>query len=104
MRSSASNTWAVLSEAFPDKIYELNISGSIHVGDHGDNFTRCDTKLTNLQTLNMSNIAISLKTTYAIQQILIHGQILKNLNLANCRTSYQSTRYLIEGVNRNQGL
>ena len=104
MRASASNTWAVLSEAFPDKIYELNISGSIHVGDHGDNFCRCDTKVTNLQTLNISNIAVSLKTTYAIQQILIHGQILKNLNMANCRTSYQSTRYIVEGVNRNQGL
>ena len=67
LRASSSNTWAVLNDAFPDKIYELNISGSIHVGDHGDNFCRCETKITNLQTLNLSNIAVSLKTTYMVQ-------------------------------------
>jgi len=35
---------------------------------------------------------------------LINSQLLKNLNVAMCQIKLQGTRYIIDGVNRNQGL
>lgn len=58
----------------------------------------------NLQSLNLSDIPLSVNVCRSLSSLLILSHNLKDLNLASCKISYQGTRYILDGLNRNESV
>jgi Leucine-rich repeat (LRR) protein len=61
-------------------------------------------KYINLQTLDVSFNPMSMPFCKNIGAVLTNSQILRKLDISGCKIGYQGTRYIIDGLNRNNHL
>lgn len=104
MRASFANTAYTLFHTFPNKIVDLNISGSLNYPDHMDQLTVDMQELKALQKLNISGIALASQACANIRTFLLRSDQLKALDMSRCKIQFQGTRSIFQGVNRNFGL
>jgi hypothetical protein len=83
----------------------LSFFGSIQFVDALDKIARNLNLNKRLTELNLGGCAFSLNSVHLLGKYIIwHGSSLKDLNLSQCKISYQGTRYIIDALNRNTSI
>ena len=77
---------------------------SIHVPENLEIITKGMSKYQKLQKLDVSHNPMSMPFCKYIGYTLIHSIVLKDLNVSNCKIGFQGTRYIIDGLLRNNDL
>ena len=86
---TSANTYLVLFTAHKHKVHELNLAGSIRDPNHLDRFLNNKVlSAPNLSIINVSSIAMSMKSAMTLGKLLVTTSYLKDLNLKNCKISY----------------
>ena len=104
LRASFGMTLFELQKASQNQLTELRIPSSVHVGDHIDDVTRDLSRISNIAVLDFSYIPLSMQACRNICHYMVNARKLRHLDVTGCKLSYQGTRYMVDGLNRNQGL
>ena len=115
LKSSFTNTLYELMRQFPKRLEMINLTTSIVQSECFDVFTYTEIRRegnahlglpqqAKLKELNFSNCPLSNTACKNLGALLIYSSNLKILDISNCKLQNQTTRSIIEGLNRNNAL
>ena len=85
----------------PERIKSLNIMGSMTNSDHSELIVRCLPLQRALNVINIAGVSLNLRACGVLSNLIIYSMAIRELDISHCKMSWQSTRYIIDAMNRN---
>lgn len=101
MRQSFVGVLAKLLSQKTEQITDINVMGSISFADHIDPLIRVLPSLKTLTSLNIAGCQLTQGSCRQLRDFILVCPTLRLLDVSHCRINYQSTRYIIDALNRN---
>lgn len=98
-RNTFKRVFEELTKAWDMKFIEVNLTRSIQQLEILEKLSKSFSY--NLFKLNISGNSLSINASRILNIFLLKQQYIKDLNLARCRLSNQSARYIVDALNRN---